>query len=200
MSDLLGYPAALTNNAQPTGINNNGKHSLSTLGSLSGYLWPATSLSESINDLNHEISQNPSLWKSDFVEMACNTWLRSQKEVPLPTLVVYHHINTMLHANLVLLQRFAHSSPSSAARDPQKSAIAKAICSWIHGRDYEIAHWHAEQLIASLELAIVVSKSTTGQPDSRLAVLPSYPPPEAARPTFEAPHTPYAVYVCDLPA
>ncbi|KIW62192.1 hypothetical protein PV04_10390 [Phialophora macrospora] len=201
MTDLLGYPAALTDIDQPSDINNNGKNSLSTLGSLSGYLWPATSLSESIglpNDPNREVSQNPSLWKSDFVEMACNTWLRSQKEVPLPTLVVYHHINTMLHANLVLLQRFAHSSPTSAARDPQKGAIAKAICSWIHGRDYEIAHWHADQLIASLELAVVASKSTAGHPGSRPTVLPSYPPPEAARLTFEAPHTPYAVYYASL--
>ncbi len=204
MNLLLQYPAALSKLRREDVINTNddSKDQLLTLASLSSYLWPATSLSESTgfpDNPNHEPSRNPSLWKSDFAEMACDTWLRSQEKPLLSTVVVYHHINIMLHANLVLLQRFAHSSPTSAARDPQKSTIARAIDYWIRSRDYQVAHWHAEQLIGSTESAVTASKSHTGQSDSRSTVQSSaYTPREPLPPTFEALHTPYAVYYAVL--
>ncbi|KAJ9603047.1 hypothetical protein H2200_012342 [Cladophialophora chaetospira] len=191
---LLQYPAALTKDRRVEINSTHDKDQLLILASLSAYLWPGTSLSESTgfpDKPNHEASRNPSLWKSDFAEMACDTWLRSQEKPRVSTLVVYYHLNIMLHANLVLLQRFAHSSPTSTARDPQKSSIAKAIQSWMCSRDYEVAHWHAEQLISSTESAIAASKNNAGQPSS-------YTSPETVRSTFEALHTPYLVYYAVL--
>ena len=204
MNALLQYPAALTKlrRTDITNIRDNDNDHFLVLASLSAYLWPATTLSESTgfpDNTIHEPSRNPSLWKSDFAEMACDTWLRSQEKPLLSTVAVYHHINTMLHANLVLLQRFAHSSPTSAARDPQKSPIARAVQSWVRSRDYEISHWHSEQLISSIESAIAASKSNAGHPGSRSTAQESAcTPPISPRPTFEALHTPYVVYYAVL--
>jgi hypothetical protein len=197
VNELLKYPASLTLH-RANAVTPDDRSSFVSLASLGAYLWPATSLSESAghpDSLNHDNSHISLLWKSDFVEMACEAWLRRQPEPPLTTLIVYHHINLMLHANPVLIQRFAHSSPQAITRDPQKNAVARAVHSWVHGNDYRIAQWHAEQLLSSVESAVAASRSTAGQSDSRLQGRPTSP--KAHRPVFEAPHTPYTVY-CKL--
>lgn len=202
MNTLLRFPEAWTNPYDTPISDRNKQDSLITLASLATYLWPATSLSESTrypDDPDPETAHDSVLWKSDFIEMACQSWFRSQNNPPCSTIVLYHHINTVLHANLVLLQRFAHSSPMATTRDPKKSPTAKAILCWIDGRDYEIARWHSKQLVSTVESTIATSKNNGGQQDSRMpSSFLSSPQSEAPRSTFEAPHTPYAIYYATL--
>jgi hypothetical protein len=202
MKELCRYPAALADFRQPHPLKGASASSLAALASLSGYLWTATTQAEGIaraDDPDLVLDPTPSVWKTDFVEMASENWLRAQRDPSPPALAMYHHMSTMLHANLVHLQRFAHSSPKSPARDPEKSGIAKAVHAWLTGRDYEIARWHASQLIGSIEAAINITKSTTGVSDSRiLASSMAQAPSEARRRIFEAPHTPFAVYFASL--
>lgn len=203
MKALLRFPEALTNPYEmPTPCTTYNQRPLITLASLATYLWPATSLSESTrypDDPDPEKAHDSALWKSDFVEMACQSWLRSQRTTQCSTLVLYHHINTILHANLVLLQRFAHSSQTATTRDPEKSPTVKAIHCWIQGRDYEVARWHSTQLVSTIESAIAASKSNPTSQDSRLpSSFLASPPLEGPRSSFEAPHTPYAIYYATL--
>jgi hypothetical protein len=107
------------------------------------------------------------------------------------SLAIYHMMNFMLHADLTMLQHFAHSTPGSAARDPKKSLVAKEIKSWKEGRHYKIANWHAEGIIASVEKAIGASSSKEQQRS-----VPTNTEPRRLQ--FEAPHVPYAIYYATL--
>lgn len=110
-------------------------------------------------------------------------------------LTIYHLMNIMLHANLAVVQHFAHSTPGSAARDAKKSATGKEITAWVQSRHYQIAHWHAEQLITTVEGAFVSSRNKSEQLSSSRTTSAHAEP---RRLPYEAPHVPYAVYYATL--
>jgi hypothetical protein len=105
---------------------------------------------------------------------------------------MYHMMNIMIHADLIMLQHFAHSTPGSAARDPKKSLVAREIKTWKEGRHYKIANWHAEGIISSVEKAISASSGKAEQQRSRSTNT------EPRRLPFEAPHVPYGIYYATL--
>jgi hypothetical protein len=186
------------------------RFSMASLASLSPYLWPAIYPRQNRhhnNDDNGLISEGLSSWKADFIELACDNWLRtSSRQSRNPaTLAIYHMMNIMLHANPTALQSFAHSSPGSAARDPKKTSAASEVHAWVQDRHYGIAHWHAEHLIHAIETAFVaapLNRQAEYQQDSQrrpASVSPvSSASVEQARLPFEAPHVPFAIYYATL--
>jgi hypothetical protein len=169
--------------------------SLPSLAALCVYLWPAAYARQNRYGSDEVVIESLSLWKPDFAESACNNWLRAIGPKRNPSeLTIYHLMNIMLHANLAVVQHFAHSPPGSAARDAKKSAIGKEITAWVQSRHYQIACWHAEQLITTIEGAFMSSGNRSEQqPSSRTSVHA-----EPRRLPYEAPHVPYAVYYATL--
>ncbi|KIW30690.1 uncharacterized protein PV07_06409 [Cladophialophora immunda] len=173
---------------------------LARLSYLFTFLWHAKYPRQNSYGVDNVVIESLTLGKSDFVELACDSWLRSLDEVPDPSLVVvYHMLNILLHTNLAILQSFAHSAPNSTARDPKKSLAAREIYGWTQSRHYEIAQWHAENMLSSIEGAFVTSlnkaeAANSQQPSSRSA----FSTTEPRRLPFEAPHVPYAVYYATL--
>ncbi len=174
--------------------------SLASLACIGSFLWPAVYPRQNRNGSNDVVVESISLWKGDLVELACESWLRSDDTIKDPShLTVYHMINIMLHANLTVIQSFAHSTPDSAARDPEKGLAAREIHAWIESRHYKIAQWHAEHIIAGIEGALAApaarqERSNLRQPSSHLASSSTEP----RRLPYEAPHIPYAVYFATL--
>lgn len=174
--------------------------SLASLAYASAFLWPAIYPRQNRYGVDAVVIESLSLWKGDFVELACDKWLRSNGQAADPShLAVYHMMNLMLHTNLTVLQSFAHSSPGSTARDPKKSLAAQEIHAWTQSRHYKIAHWHAEQMIAAIEGAFTTLTSKGEQPILRQPpTRSSLSTMESRRLPFEAPHIPYAVYFATL--
>ncbi|KAK5025031.1 hypothetical protein LTS07_008410 [Exophiala sideris] len=173
---------------------------LTSLAYLSTFLWPAIYPRQNSYGIDNVVIESLSLGKSDFVELACDTWLRSFGQRPEPShLVVYHMMNIMLHTNLTVLQSFAHSPPGSAARDPKKSLAAREIHGWAQSRHYKVAKWHAENMLSSIEGAFVTSlnKSEAATPH-QIPSRSSFSTTEPRRLPFEAPHVPYAMYYATL--
>ncbi|KAK5242186.1 hypothetical protein LTR40_012878, partial [Exophiala xenobiotica] len=110
----------------------------------------------------------------------------------------YHMMNIMLHANLTVLQSFAHSPPGSAARDPKKSLAAREMHAWTQDRQYKIARWHAEQMIVSVEGAFTSTAKTDQQGSQQPPSRSSFTASEPRRLPHEAPHVPYAIYYATL--
>jgi hypothetical protein len=184
----------LTNGHVPTTPSTD-EHNLPSLAALCVYLWPAAYARQNRYGSDEVVIESLSLWKPDFAGSACNNWLRAVGGKRIPSeLAIYHLMSIMLHANLAVVQHFAHSPPGSAARDAKKSAIGKEITAWVHSRHYQIAYWHAEQLITTIEGAFTLSRNRPEQlPSSRTSVHA-----EPRRLPYEAPHVPYAVYYATL--
>jgi hypothetical protein len=177
--------------------NTRATSSLASLASLSSFLWPAVYARQNRYGSNNVSVESVSLWKGDFVELGCDTWLRSQSHATASDMAVYHLMHIMLHANLTVIQSFAHSTPDSAGRDPEKSLAAMEIHAWGRSRHYKIARWHAERIVAAVEEAF-------NAPPSR-SEMSSLPPhirassgAEPRRLPFESPHVPYTVYFATL--
>ncbi|KAJ9608016.1 hypothetical protein H2200_007004 [Cladophialophora chaetospira] len=170
---------------------------LGNLASLSPFLWPVMYPRQNRYGNNNVSVESVSLWKGDFVELACDSWLRSQPQATASDLAIYHLMNIMLHANLTVIQSFVHSASDSAARDPKKSLAAMEIHAWTRSRHYQIAHWHAERMIAAVQEAFTAPSSRSEQSDIQAHIRAS----SGADPrhlSFEAPHVPYAVYFATL--
>ncbi|KAK9384420.1 hypothetical protein V1515DRAFT_632936 [Lipomyces mesembrius] len=104
----------LTDPSHSNGTTANKEFSLASLAALSAYLWPVIYQRSNRYGSPSVGVQNHSLWKSDFAELACDTWLRTVGPTVRPSsLVVYHIMNIMLHTNLAGLKNFAHSPPGS---------------------------------------------------------------------------------------
>ncbi|KAK4935802.1 hypothetical protein LTR10_023209 [Elasticomyces elasticus] len=192
--------ADLTRGSTLTEPDTCNKFSLTSLAYLSTFLWPAIYPRQNSYGIDNVVIESLSLGKSDFVELACDTWLRSFGQRPEPShLVVYHMMNIMLHTNLTVLQSFAHSPPGSAARDPKKSLAAREIHGWAQSRHYKVAKWHAENMLSSIEGAFVTSlnKSEAATPH-QIPSRSSFSTTEPRRLPFEAPHVPYAMYYATL--
>ncbi|KAI1613367.1 hypothetical protein EDD36DRAFT_475380 [Exophiala viscosa] len=174
--------------------------SLTSLAYLSTFLWPAIYPRQNSYGIENVVIESLLLGKSDFVELACDTWLRSLGQRPEPShLVVYHMMNIMLHTNLTVLQSFAHSPPGSAARDPKRSLVAREVHGWAQSRHYKTARWHAENMLSSIEGAFVTSlnRSEAAAPH-QISSRSSFSTTEPRRLPFEAPHVPYAMYYATL--
>ncbi|KIW19378.1 hypothetical protein PV08_03673 [Exophiala spinifera] len=172
---------------------------LASLSSLTSHLWPAIYLRQNTYGADKVSVDCLSLWKPDFAELACDNWLRTRRgKADFSCLVVYHMMNIMLHANLTVLQNFAHSSPGSAVRDPKRSLTAREVYAWAQDRHSKIAQWHAENLIISIEGAFTsatkMDQREPQQPPSRA----SFSASEPRRLPYEAPHVPYGVYYATL--
>ncbi|KAH8696269.1 hypothetical protein BGW36DRAFT_408196 [Talaromyces proteolyticus] len=169
---------------------------LSGLAGLCSYLWPATYSKQDRYSGDEFPDQSTSFWKADFVELACDNWLRTIGQAGNnSSLAVYHMMNIMLHVDLAMLQHFAHSAPGSAGRDPKKSLVAREIKSWKEGRHYKIAHWHAEGIIVAVERALNASSNKAEQ---QLPPRLKSANTETRRLPYEAPHVPYAIYYATL--
>lgn len=167
---------------------------LPSLAGLCSHLWPATYSRQNRNFGDGPSNKSTSFWGPHFVELACDNWLRTIGQTSnYSSLAIYHMMNIMLHADLTMLQHFAHSTPGSAALDAKKSLVAKEIKSWKESRHYKIAHWHAEGIISSVEKAISASSSKAEQHRSSRSTNI-----EPRRLPCEAPHVPYAIYYATL--
>lgn len=177
-------------------LQTTGEFSLASLAGLCAYLWPAAYPRQNRYGSDELVLESLSLWKPDFAESACDNWLRTLGQASSPSeLAIYHLMNIMLHANLAVLQHFAHSSPGSATRDVKKSGTGREIHAWVQSRHYQIAHWQAERLITSIEGAFKTSRNRPEQlPSSRTASTNTEP----RKLPYEAPHVPYAVYYATL--
>lgn len=199
MTQLHHEIAALTDPSHSIDCASNKRYGLASLAALSAHLWPVTYPSSAGYSSPSLGTENHSLWKAEFVELACDTWLRTAgPAVKSSSLAVYHMMNIMLHANLVGLQSFAHSLPGSDTRDPDKSSTGKEIHAWLQDRHYEIALWHAGNLINSVESDFVAPTTKARKQDSRRPSSMSSSSPEPARLPFETPHVPYAIYFATL--
>jgi hypothetical protein len=199
-TQLRHHIMALTDRSPTACSSANKQYSMASLAALSIHLWPVVYPSPSRYTSPGIAIKNHSLWKADFVELACDTWLRTAGAGVNPSsLAVYHMMNIMLHANLAGLQYFAHSRPGSEARDPEKSSTGREIHAWIQDKHYVIARWHAENLTNAIENAFDATSDKANMQDSRLPLsVSSSTSTELARLPFETPHVPYAIYFATL--
>jgi hypothetical protein len=193
MSHFYEISRDLTDGGHKIGTSCPQEFHLPSLAGLCSYLWPATYSRQNRDFGDGPSTKSTSFWGPHFAELACDNWLRTIGQTSsYSSLAVYHMMNIMLHANLTLLQHFAHFAPGSAARDPKNSLVAREIKTWKEGRHYEIANWHAEGIISSVEKAISTSSGKAEQQRSRSTNT------EPRRLPYEAPHVPYAIYYATL--
>ncbi len=164
---------------------------MAPLAFLASNVWRAAYSRESAYPDQGTLEGALSMGKPDFAELACDDWLRGQSPhavVDPSHLAIYHMMNIVMHANLTVLQTFAHAPSDSPHRVGDKSAVVPELRTWIHGRHYDIAQWHAERLISAVEGALPSNDSTASAPNLR----------EERRLPFETPHVPYAIYYASL--
>ena len=154
------------------------RNSLITLAVLSIYTWPAALRSANLDRRN-------SVWKTEFVELALNSWIQAQpKDVDFSSSVLFHMTNISLHANIKLLQCFAHTSVDSRARNPN-NMIACNLRDWAASEEFDVAIWHAHALLRGAKQAIDGSLRHTTSVEVQLS-------------TSEPPHLPYGIYFASL--
>jgi hypothetical protein len=196
-TQLRAVIAALNDGGHMTTTEVPEEFGLPSLASLSVHLWPAIYSRQNGYGADNLLVESLPLWDPAYIELACDNWVRTIGHTKDPShLAVYHMMNIMLHANLTVLQSFAHSPPGSARRDPKKSSAAKEIIAWTQDRNYKISRWHAENMISSIEGAFVTPNAQIDQPQHLSGRLSSNTEPR--RLPYEAPHVPYAVYYATL--
>lgn len=189
--------AGLVGGGHTVDLGQNNTFGLTSLASLNSFVWPATYPQQNDYGTEKHPSDDLFVWRADFAELACDTWLRTiHRPENLSHLVLYHMMGIILHSNLTVLQNFAHSAPGSAARDAERGLAAREIHAWTKDRHYTIAQWHAENMISSIEAALTEAAAArqTQCASARTSSLPLELPGLA----FEAPHVPYAVYYASL--
>jgi hypothetical protein len=197
ISKLHGLIAGLVGGGHTVDLGQNITFGLTSLASLSSFVWPATYPQQNGYGTEKHSSDDLFVWRADFAELACDTWLRTiHRPENLSHLVVYHMMGIILHSNLTVLQNFAHSAPGSAARDAERGLAAREIHAWTKDRHYTTARWHAENMLSSIEAAL--SEAATSRQNRDSSAPPSSLPLELPGLAFEAPHVPYAVYFASL--
>ncbi|KAK3648773.1 hypothetical protein LTR56_007213 [Elasticomyces elasticus] len=168
--------------------------SLAVLAAIAPHVWSAMYPRQNAYAGDNVLVEAITVGQSNFAEIACERWLSTHVsgEPEASHLAVYHMMNILLHANVILLQSFAHSPPGSLARDPQRSIMAREVLRWTEDRHHSIAHWHAEQLMSVIETA--VAHRMTDQHHNSARFARNQPIPD----TQESPHVPYAVYFAAL--
>lgn len=197
ISKLHNVIAGLVGGGHTVDLGSNTTFGLTSLASLSSFVWPATYPQQNVYGADKSLSDDLFMWRADFAELACDTWLRTiHRPENLSHLVIYHMIGIILHSNLTVLQNFAHSAPGSAARDSKRGLAAREIHAWTKDRHYTTAHWHAENMIASIEAAL--TEAATARQAQHSSARSSSLHTELPGLSFEAPHVPYAVYYASL--
>ena len=182
---ICGLVESMTTPGCRLDLKDMGESSLASLAALSVFFWPV--MPRSVEDPDRS-----STWKADFAEMACDRWFRAQPaDLDWSSFVLYHLMNINLHANLNLLQNFAHSAPNSTVRS-DKGKISKSIHSWVHSRHHSIAKWHAESLISHTKNALAAQGRRNAQTSSRTTKS------STADFMHEPPHLPYGIYYATL--
>ncbi|KAH8688649.1 hypothetical protein BGW36DRAFT_442920 [Talaromyces proteolyticus] len=168
-------------------------YNLGSLAVLAAFSWP---IMPSALD-NYEPSS--SIWKTDFVDLACDAWLRAQPaDIKVSSLVLYHTMNIASHANFDPLQNLAHSPQGSAASEKCEKTSESTINTWVRSRHYDIARWHAESLIDCTEKAITASMKEGASRNQHGRIAPPSTNIERSLVVTEAPHIPYAIYYATL--
>lgn len=127
-----------------------------SLSELSPFLWPATLLAPADDDIMEILT------KPEFVELAADNWLRSQsldQSVEPASLILYHLMNIVMHANISIVQRYADWWPSrkeTPVRDWDH--YQGCIQRWVIGRHYPVAKWHAEGILECADQAVKVDQ------------------------------------------
>ena len=134
-------------------------------------------------------------WNTDFVELAADKWLRSHQNNVVPSSqMLFHLMNITMHANLLVIQNYAHSPSIGTARDRGKESRQTHTLQWARGRHHKIAKWHAERLLECAEKAI----SDGSKEDMGLAwpiiVQRLSKSAEPSRSIIDVVHFPYCVY------
>lgn len=200
MSQLHTVIAGLVSGGHTIDPGPNSTFGLTSLASLSTFVWPAIYPPQNIYGADKSrVSGDLFMWRADFAELACDTWLHKiHQPGNISHLVIYHMMCIMLHANFTVLQSFAHSSPGSTGRDAKRGSAAREIHAWTEDRHYTIAEWHAENMIAGIETALLdpmVTRQVSNKTSTRTSSLSATEPLCLL---FETPHVPYAVYYATL--
>lgn len=173
--------------------------SLASLACASVFLWPVIYPRQNRYGVSNLVVESFSLWKRDFADLACDTWLRLHGQGDVSHLTIYHMLNIMLRANLTVVQSFAHSAPGSPARDPEKGLAAREVQLWTRSPQYKFARWHADHMIATIEGTFTTSIDKLEKPSlEQFSTRASSSATETQQLPFESPHTPYAIYFATL--
>lgn len=135
--------------------------------------------------------REPTLWDSNFVDIALERWIELQSgEVAPWTLLLFHMAHIHLHANLGLLQHIARLVARTSLRS--SAGYVTAIEQWLTGRHYEISRYHAESILK-------IAKNTLGTEQrnfhcSKSGNFASHS--QAVVP--EPPHLPFCIYFATL--
>lgn len=117
------------------------------------------------------------LWKTEFIELALDRWLRVQPQETNPSqMLLFHMTHIYLHSNIPVLQRYAMARATSRVNDNPPNLIQ----SWITSQDYQVSRWHAGKImdIVKRRKAATETGSETTAP--------------------EPPHVPYCLYFAVL--
>jgi hypothetical protein len=122
----------------------------------------------------------PQLWRTEFIELALDRWLRLQpQETNSSQTLLFHMTHIYLHSNIPILQRYAMARATSRVNNSLPSEIE----SWITSREYEISRWHADKIVH------IVKRRRKSMTESSS---------ETATATNEPPHLPYCLYFAVL--
>lgn len=133
------------------------------------------------------------LWNPDFVELALNAWAKSQSvSVHWSTLLLYHLIHINIHANMSLVQAFAHSPAKSPLR-ARTSKVFTWMEQWQKSKHYTVAKWHAQSILRRVKDAMTASQKRSSD---NLGDISSRTERPLTLP--ETPHLPYCVYFSAL--
>lgn len=198
-SKFTGILRGLLSSAHVAKGSKNARFDNAAISVLSTYAWPAF-----YDRVNRHGSENfsiegLSLRSAGFIELSCDGWLQCCASVERPyPLVTYHLVHILLHANVTVLQAYAHSGAGSLTRDPSKSAIAKELQGWAQGNDHMVASWHAQRLVAVIEDVLATSSHQSSLTNTCENTQISGVLAGQTFLQYEAPHVPYAVYYAAL--
>ncbi|GAM86923.1 hypothetical protein ANO11243_049440 [Dothideomycetidae sp. 11243] len=178
-------------------FGNENEFPFATLAAITPHLWPVVYPRRNSYGADDVLVDSLLSWTPEFAELACDKWLQDRGPFSDWThLVAFHMMNMMLHANIPVLQSFAHSAPGSQARDATRTWIGTEVRSWAQDRHAEIARWHAEHLIQTVEGALTSAPSggAATTPHGRSSSWGSSSVTAPRRLPYEAPHVPYGIY------
>lgn len=137
-------------------------------------------------------NQAANIWRSEFVELALNSWAEVRPRNSISDLLLYRMIHISLHTNLELLQAYAHCKSHNEA-GPGAHTVFKDAEEWVTSLHYEIAQWHATRIL--LESHSCLTERGKGQ-DTRGSSAQSDARPDGR--LMDAPHVPYCIYYATL--
>jgi hypothetical protein len=106
---------------------------LSSLASIAPRVWAAMYPRQNAYGQDNVLTDAINIGEPGFAEVACESWLINQPSgevVNASHMAIYHMMHIMLHANVTLLQTFAHPPSVSVARDPAKSSMVSKVSAY----------------------------------------------------------------------